>query len=113
MFTRYPVLVLTEEMHQNGQEPVPGVLTDLGKSGAGIITSMRIPAGARVKIILQSRVEFERELSMSAVWSNPLPSAHRIIKPRNNFWRNGLHFADDADQAQKDFIIALIKALQE
>ncbi|MBI3556928.1 MAG: PilZ domain-containing protein [Deltaproteobacteria bacterium] len=112
VYMRYPVLVLTESMHEKGEEPVAGVITDLSKAGAGIITSFHIPAGSRVKIILQSRAEFDRELSMTAIWGNLLPSANRIIKATNNFWRNGLHFASDADQEQQDFITALLKALQ-
>ncbi len=109
---RYPVLVLTEAMHANGEAPVAGVITDLNRVGAGIISSCPIPAGTRVKIILQSRAELDRELEMTAVWSNPLPSAHRIIKQNSAFWRCGLVFALDAEQEQKDFILALLKALQ-
>lgn len=103
VFGRYPVFVRTVEMKNADLAPIPGMLTDISRSGLGLVLGTRIAPGSGITVIMRKgNSAQEIQLEGQAVWVNPLPSTGHIIKPGAQSletWRIGVKLnTEDADQ---------------
>lgn len=107
------MLITTKEMEASNTPPVSAILTDLSRSGLGLILSEPISPGIDVQVILQAPSAQEKRIEGRAIWNHVLPSTGHIIKPNSHcseFWRVGLRL-DEKKNEQCQLIELLLKQL--
>lgn len=106
---RFRVLICTQDGVAGGAKPIVGVVTDISYSGMGIIADTNLRPGMKVVLRLQGRF-LEGDIQAEVRWSNPLPTAGKVLKAVEFPWRLGLKITPGSEE-ETELLRSILRAM--